>query len=767
MREVSLSRLQHEKSLRESTHSDSLFARSSDDLLAAASFRNNFSHLLRNEQFLSGATKSLWEAYLPYMPRRFQLRLSPGPKIEELPREEFERIVQPASPTIGAALTGFFHDHAFLPFAVEQLREDGIAAPNVVFLSPFELDGATVRRYENGECRLFAERGIIVDHNGRWMEGKFPYPLEINLVAHTYDSGNPIAHKLEELQIMTCNPMWASKLLCQKHEAKVFLNELGVSTPTGIFLSTEELRSADVKGVLQKVAAFLDSSESSEFVIKPESYSGGTGVQFMRTRDARKITDGLLAGASYYPGGWLLEERLECFPLKGIFGRKMDWNLRILAHAHGVIDVEARVHSWGNPVNKCKGAKIEELSYIVDQINKNGGPTYEEMRTVVDALSVKIAKALNVGFIGLDLIWDRNNNPWIIEVNAGPVGGLTSLYELRRSDRDRLAAPRQLAAYLGEQLTPRRAANHEEFIETPLFSSPLESSVLTQAFLHDMMSTPFGAENSGPDDLGQRLELTAAAVEFAESQGNRSLAVRLLQWCVCTRELHQIPAEYVWRSATRIYNAHLGAWAKIMLETSVLPDLARSPHALLERTQDEPLRQSLSFWRVNAFKSLGLKQKADVEQEWARPHMSPSSLDLSARTPRPPASVRTQMIAAAITLGGLALVFGGSAHFSSKLQESQAEQRGSDNTTSPIKEPDTTTDLNEIIRRAPELVEFVLEREVRPGEFSYEFYPRSEKQRLESPSSHTLTLNNVPSAEAQNVRAILVKTLGMRIFSAQ
>ena len=370
-----------------------------------------------------------------------------------------------------------------------------------------------------------------MDKNLNLYGGDFPVNIETNLIEHTQVAPN-LQTICKELHIQSVNPQRTVELCNDKRTSKLVFEKCGLKTPEGISFSADELKQPDK--LVEKIEAFTTLCSRNGYVIKPPCEGAGAGVTIIESDDKnrlRNLISEFIEKVSRQYGIAMVEERIRSYPYYDKDGKRLDWNIRLLACKNGIIDMEARVKPWEEtelqgPGNKAKGAWIEEVR---DVLNKAGIKDAEQDELVKEMyeITLKVSKELNGSFLGFDFIIDENKKLYCIEVNASP-GGIQSLAEIRSTKETKLAAAERFLVLLNEQIaSKRRSANKETEKFDYNFWSPMNCETLF-TMIASIKRT------SKKEDLHYRLELCEKIFDrfkeqFSDIDSNR--IVRLLSFC--------------------------------------------------------------------------------------------------------------------------------------------------------------------------------------------------------------------------------------------
>ncbi len=310
---------------------------------------------------------------------------------------------------------------------------------------------------------LFVEGGRLYTGSAirlQWSEERlvigcetYSSPLELGMLI-CFGSFHVDEKILMENGISMLNASPVMQLANDKARFKEVASARGIATPRFKNVAGSEVASREDAAAL--IRAFLGENASKGFVVKPNNKSSGVGVRLFKAVEIDVAAEYLVEALQKY-GTMLIEERIDSRPYY-IDGKRIDWNLRVMVsdisegwdlHATS----EARCDEYnGSPVNKCTGAKVVEVGEVFDRVGLSQDERSKlesEMRRISKAIKESLHRALvadNGGvdmfdargrsyfdplFLGLDLIIDENLNVHCIEVNAGHVGGIESLAELR------------------------------------------------------------------------------------------------------------------------------------------------------------------------------------------------------------------------------------------------------------------------------------------------------------------------------------------------
>ncbi len=340
--------------------------------------------------------------------------------------------------------------------------------------------------------RLYTGSAIRLAWSGETLEigcETYSTPLELGMLlcfgSHQVDKDILITSGISVL-----NSPPVIQFLGDKARFKEAAVAYGIATPRFKNIAAREaLTKEDAVALLD---AFLAENGAKGFVLKPLNKSGGAGVRLFKAHEVDEAAEYLVASLKLYDT-MLLEERIDSKPYY-IEGTRIDWNLRVMVadiaddwDIHASSEVRAAEYN-GSPVNKCTGAKISEVAEAFDRLGLTRDERLKlerEIRRISESIKDAIYRALLAGhggvdtidsrgrsyfnplFLGLDLIVDEKLNVHCIEVNAGYVGGIESLAEIRSGDgkyRSIQELARSAHALMGVE---RRAAEDESVRKAP------------------------------------------------------------------------------------------------------------------------------------------------------------------------------------------------------------------------------------------------------------------------------------------------------------
>jgi len=221
-----------------------------------------------------------------------------------------------------------------------------------------------------------------------------------------------------------------------KYLTKQILQDKGVPTPRGIYISQNEPVKKSLEGYLSLLP------DIDPFVIKSNSDSGGKNVKMfdqmatLSMEQAEEFFSEMLGMEKDI----LIEERITP-PQVSTLGSQNQWidhNYRILVAARSepqIIDSEIRYGDYGqDPINIHLGAKAARLDGVISQEQQE--KVYATAIDSVNALLESVPGESGVDLVGVDIITDYDGSPYVIELNSGIPGGFGTLTRLDKKPLD-------------------------------------------------------------------------------------------------------------------------------------------------------------------------------------------------------------------------------------------------------------------------------------------------------------------------------------------
>ncbi|MEK7570826.1 MAG: hypothetical protein AAB553_01000 [Patescibacteria group bacterium] len=226
-------------------------------------------------------------------------------------------------------------------------------------------------------------------------------------------------------------------LVKDKQKTKELLSDAGIRVPTGIFLTAED------SNIDEQIDNFLETfPDLSGIVVKANTGSHGYKVKIFDLTNPEAVTKAKRATRELMEGnrGVIIEERITPPPASKLKlkrlrrnGKKgVDYNFRVLTTLDTdnpeVIDAEIRFREKSiTPVN----ISIDAKAAIVDTLDDPAlvERIFAAARATTSVVCAEVGTDLH-GVVGIDLISDANKNVYVLEANAGAVGGLGTLIRL-------------------------------------------------------------------------------------------------------------------------------------------------------------------------------------------------------------------------------------------------------------------------------------------------------------------------------------------------
>lgn len=196
---------------------------------------------------------------------------------------------------------------------------------------------------------------------------------------------------------------------------------------------------------------FQNGHIENSMVMKPTKGYQGRGISFFNFDQIEELVDSMLVDNSV-----VVEERINSYPIE-INNRKKDWNLRTFVtynfekEEYTCFAIVPRIDNDNGPVNLSISAKAITIDEILSYIDVSDEEKLKLLRSVMD-ISEKATRAIvdiaeryqhrsgnhqHQGkqlLAGVDIIIDKNLDPYIMEVNWSNSGGLESLSRIAGVD---------------------------------------------------------------------------------------------------------------------------------------------------------------------------------------------------------------------------------------------------------------------------------------------------------------------------------------------
>lgn len=254
-------------------------------------------------------------------------------------------------------------------------------------------------------------------------------PIQLDAVLTSFDtprdySGSErFVDSQSNLQLLTENKQLTKDVLLRN----------GFNVPDGIYLKSNELDTYNVADIVANLGNCMDISDG--FVIKANDGSCGSFVKLF-TPEQNEL-------APFYTTYYLadehdviIEKRIIPQYLKiprpyqyAYDEESLDWNVRVIttidSESSNVVDAEIRFSKKGEPVNISLGAEARRLDILPAALRN------KIFRTATEATQVLCKQAgiefPSAGIAGIDLMVSKDGKIYILEANAGRVGGLSTL----------------------------------------------------------------------------------------------------------------------------------------------------------------------------------------------------------------------------------------------------------------------------------------------------------------------------------------------------
>ncbi|MBI1979219.1 MAG: tetratricopeptide repeat protein [Elusimicrobia bacterium] len=323
---------------------------------------------------------------------------------------------------------------------------------NYLFVSP--LGGLFFGK--NKPDQLFARSAFYFDSKGKPVLARFKTPIPIHALDYSSTEVGELRQKIESNGLPLLNSFSADHLADDKIVFGKFLLAHGIPTPQFDVLEGELSQRDRVRAIANLSSVSLLGETLGGIVVKPHNASTGDEVKMFDLKEmekAAKHAQGLVQKGYKV----LVQERIfNSFWKDEKIGSIIDWNLRVLTtwdREEVVINpemIEVRYQPFSHkPVNKSKGSKVmtlnqfftyhgislEERDEFMEGIRKTLEPAARAYEEKVRATNPRLPRDYkNTGLIGWDLIREEAGTWYVIEANAGRVGGLQTIDSLVLSD---------------------------------------------------------------------------------------------------------------------------------------------------------------------------------------------------------------------------------------------------------------------------------------------------------------------------------------------
>ena len=319
-------------------------------------------------------------------------------------------------------------------------RENGIGDINFIHFFPQQ----NLFYDAKGKESVFTLRyGVFIDKNGKLGYGRFKSPLVLDMFvkgAHTPQEYKFFdEHGLED--IVGYN---AYKIAVDKTLSKEFFNKHDIATPDHIIINLENDSSYP-----QLIQEFIQRTGATEVVLKPSIGARGESVEIIAVDDPDfdEDVEGQVLKLLDMGNDIVVEKREPCRSWFDENGVRLDYNYRALTtydeDGNPYIDedmIEVRFGPYNNnPKNKTRDAEVISYPEFLDRMGLYGAER-EEHKKKTFAFFLQSTSKLEQeagdrsGEIGWDAIEKEDEDFTMIELNAGPVGGIGTLEGLHRKN---------------------------------------------------------------------------------------------------------------------------------------------------------------------------------------------------------------------------------------------------------------------------------------------------------------------------------------------
>ena len=374
---------------------------------------------------------------------------------------------------------------------------------NFVIIPPIK----NLRYGKKDDGTLFLERGAYLDKNGNLVLGKFRDPLPVHFLLQGETSLPKIKNVLASPQFM--------KLVNDKITIGKFLQSIGARIPETLFVE-EKLNRQQAEALIRRFA-----KDKDYIAIKPHDLFGGRGIKIFSNKALDKAVDHFMELQETSPELVLQERIYNKDWIDAESGEAIDENLRVIATWDGnevIIDEELTlvryvVGNWADesqPVNTKVGAETVSLREyfelreaadpsfgrigFLDRMKAALTEPHKELESYsVEQFGLPYPGHRYSGIVGWDLIEGADGNFYIIEPNAGALGGIATLETkiLKSNDAEaRLGnAVRPISNFVSNLASAAQEAQAESSDEEPgdyveVEFTPLMGRILGRGLLY-------------------------------------------------------------------------------------------------------------------------------------------------------------------------------------------------------------------------------------------------------------------------------------------
>lgn len=306
-------------------------------------------------------------------------------------------------------------------------------------------------RAENGSG-IYAKNAVICNSESGLQIVEFQKPLRVHAIDITGLSRSRMRDEIENLGIPVLNNSFAITLTDDKFSCWELLEKQNVAQPKTTFIGQTD----SVEEAVENLIAELSTSRTP-LVVKPNAGAFSQNVKMFLPDEIKEVKSYASSLLERVPAV-LIQERITNdtwydFELDSY----IDSSVRVLATgkngepytAENMVEIRYAPRSE-KPVGVSAGAEAITMQQMFDQ--RGMSPSEQEIfykgleETVLvahEALSKECKSSgsdAGVGLVGWDLMQDQSGKWNIIEVNAGNVGGITTLEKLAEDETRGLAS---------------------------------------------------------------------------------------------------------------------------------------------------------------------------------------------------------------------------------------------------------------------------------------------------------------------------------------
>lgn len=365
----------------------------------------------------------------------YKLNGEQSPEAYRLDKAHFDRLYDKELPTLVIDLCCSYRNSELTGQAAQIIRDRVGESINIVYARP-DTDSVSLVVAEDDEGVKGAVRvthGILIDADGNTYAGELPEAVH----SDTIETNNMLfLEQCEELGIETLNRPDSFRMYEYKEDLSLLAAEAGIQSPLRLdrlpefynhqfrtMVTKPRNESGGAKGV-RVYNTYVSFLESMRIAVGKENYPESS------TRYSQSLFSG--AFGSNVEGYWYFlkaggyepyqEQYIESFPLYDSHGNKVSWSVRHNIGANELLGTYIRINTTWEPTNQSHGSQNISLEEFRDMLEDK-----ERADMIINQIihdGNKLARVIEGGIAGVDVIIGEDAKSYLIEVNLGQVGGL-------------------------------------------------------------------------------------------------------------------------------------------------------------------------------------------------------------------------------------------------------------------------------------------------------------------------------------------------------